>query len=131
MKGLGQRLENLRERSDYKQKEISALLGFTTNVYGMYEREERTPSLETLVKLADFFHVSVDYLLRGKEYHPSEELPTDILDLKRLLKLYRNNGIENPSILRVEDLNSLSASDLAFLDKMVKLYLDKDKVAKK
>ncbi|WP_233879541.1 helix-turn-helix domain-containing protein [Virgibacillus halodenitrificans] len=124
-------MENLRERSDYKQKEISALLGFTTNVYGMYEREERTPSLDTLVKLADFFHVSVDYLLRGKEYHSSEELPTDILDLKRLLKLYRKNGIENPSILRVEDFTSLSASDLAYLDKMVKLYLDKDKEARK
>ncbi|APC49604.1 hypothetical protein BME96_16015 [Virgibacillus halodenitrificans] len=131
MKGLGQRLENLRERSDYKQKEISALLGFTTNVYGMYEREERAPSLDTLVELADFFHVSVDYLLRGKEYHSSEELPTDILDLKRLLKIYRKNGIKNPSILRVEDFTSLSASDLAFLDNIIKLYLEKDNDQKK
>ncbi|WP_060678286.1 helix-turn-helix domain-containing protein [Virgibacillus halodenitrificans] len=130
MKGLGQRLENLRERSDYKQKEISALLGFTTNVYGMYEREERAPSLDTLVELADFFHVSVDYLLRGMEYS-SEELPTDILDLKRLLKIYRKNGIKNPSILRVEDFTSLSASDLAFLDNIIKLYLEKDNDQKK
>ncbi|AIF44536.1 helix-turn-helix domain-containing protein [Virgibacillus sp. SK37] len=126
MKGLGQRLENLRERSDYKQKEISALLGFTTNVYGMYEREERAPSLDTLVELADFFHVSVDYLLRGKEFDPSEELPTEMLDLKRLLKIYRKKGIKKPSILRVEDFTSLSASDLAFLDNIIKLYLEKD-----
>lgn len=66
--GLGWRLENLREESGYTKKEISNKLGFSSNVYGTYEREERQPAYETLAALADLFDVSLDYLIRGSKY---------------------------------------------------------------
>ncbi|HLQ83209.1 MAG TPA: helix-turn-helix transcriptional regulator [Pseudogracilibacillus sp.] len=68
MKDFERRLENLRDKHGYSKKEISFKLGFTENVYGAYERGERRPSLETLVKLADLYNVSLDYILRGKEF---------------------------------------------------------------
>lgn len=64
---LGWRLENLREESGYTQKEVSYKLGFSSNVYGTYEREERQPAYETLAELADLYNVSLDYLIRGNE----------------------------------------------------------------
>lgn len=70
--GLGLRLENLRDQAGYSQKEISSKLGFSNNTYGQYEREERTPSIGTLIELAEFYDVSLDYLLRGEEYKENE-----------------------------------------------------------
>jgi transcriptional regulator with XRE-family HTH domain len=57
VKGFGLRLENLREKYGYSKVEMSLKLGFSQNVYGAYEREEKRPSLETIIKLADIFHV--------------------------------------------------------------------------
>ena len=71
MNGFGLRLENLREKHGYSKVQISYKLGFSQNVYGSYEREARRPTLETMIKLADIFQVSLDYLIRGNEYHPS------------------------------------------------------------
>lgn len=79
MNNFGLRLENLREKHGYSKVEMSEKLGFSKNVYGAYERGDRRPSLETLVKMADIFGGSVDYLIRGKE-HPSRDGKTsDVL----------------------------------------------------
>lgn len=62
------RLENLRDKHGYSKVEISYKLGFSQNVYGSYERETRRPTYETMIKLADIYGVSLDYLIRGDEY---------------------------------------------------------------
>lgn len=66
MDKFGHRLENLREKIGYTKKEVSFKLGFSQNVYGAYEREDRRPSIETLVKIAKLYNVSLDYLITGK-----------------------------------------------------------------
>ncbi|MUV37131.1 HTH-type transcriptional regulator Xre [Lentibacillus sp. JNUCC-1] len=123
MKGLGQRLASLRDSSDYSQKELSALIGYSHNVYGTYEREASTPSVETIEKLADIFHVSTDYLIRGKDYNPNENLPTDMLNLLRLSKLYRKHGFENHAILDYKAWSGLSYKDLQLMDDLFKSVL--------
>lgn len=100
MESFGMRLAKLREESGLSKKEISMKLGFTANVFGTYEREERRPTLETLVKMADFFHVSLDYLIRGQEYQ------------------YQNNAFNN-------DIHSLVIREL--MDKGIKPYFLQDK----
>ena len=57
------RLRDLREDKDMKQKEIAAILGIDQRVYSTYETGKRDIPLRHLVALADFYHVSVDYLL--------------------------------------------------------------------
>lgn len=57
------RLRDLREDHDLMQKEIAAVLGIQQTVYFRYERGYQTIPLEHLVKLADYYHVSTDYLL--------------------------------------------------------------------
>jgi len=60
---LGNRLRELRESKGLKQKELAAQLGLTEGAIGLYEIGRRNPPIDTLNKLADFFDVSVDYLL--------------------------------------------------------------------
>ena len=58
-----QRLRDLREDADLSQKQVAALLGIQQTVYSRYERGFQTIPLEHLLTLADFYHVSTDYLL--------------------------------------------------------------------
>lgn len=61
------RLRDLREDKDMKQKEIAALLGIDQRVYSNYETGKRDIPLHHLVALADYYKVSVDYILGRKQ----------------------------------------------------------------
>ena len=56
-------LQTLRETNRLTQRQISEDLGITQQAYSRYERGDREPDLEMLCKLADYFNVSVDYLI--------------------------------------------------------------------
>ena len=65
------RIRDLREDHDIKQKEVAAFLLCDQSLYSKYERGERPLPLEYADKLADFYNVSVDYLLcRTNEKRP-------------------------------------------------------------
>lgn len=60
---LGKRLKKLREKKDLNQKEFSKILNISNTTLSQYEAGNRTPSDEIKEKIADYFCVSVDYLL--------------------------------------------------------------------
>ncbi len=57
------RLRDLREDADIKQKTLASLLHINQNTYSQYETGLHQPPITVLVKLADYYGVSVDYLL--------------------------------------------------------------------
>lgn len=57
------RVRDLREDNDKKQKEIADYLNMQLTVYQRYERGERELPLWAAIKLADFYEVSLDYLV--------------------------------------------------------------------
>ena len=57
------RIRDLREDADLKQHHVADYLHCDQSLYSKYEREERPFPLEYADKLADFYNVSVDYLL--------------------------------------------------------------------
>lgn len=57
------RIYDLREDSDFTQKSIAEYLEIHPNVYRRYEKGARDFPLHLIVKLADYYHVSTDYLL--------------------------------------------------------------------
>ena len=61
------RIRDLREDNDLKQKDLAEYLVCDQSLYSKYERGERPLPLEYAEKLADYYGVSVDYLLSGKE----------------------------------------------------------------
>ncbi len=57
------RLKELRTQSGMTQAMLAQQLGVTKSVISFYELRERAPSPEILVRIAQVFHVSTDYLL--------------------------------------------------------------------
>ena len=58
------RIRELRESAGYKsQQSFADAFGIAQSTVGNWEAGKREPNYETTIRLADFFHVSVDYLL--------------------------------------------------------------------
>ncbi len=57
------RLKELREEKGLKQSELAELMGVVERQYQRYERGEGEPKLAGWIFLADFFNVSMDYLI--------------------------------------------------------------------
>lgn len=59
----GEVLRELRTYHGYKQKDLSNYLNITSQAYSNYETSKRTPDIETMRKLADYYGISVDKLI--------------------------------------------------------------------
>ena len=57
------RLIDLREDSDLKQKEIAEYLHIKQNTYSQYENGQRQLPIDILIKLAQYYNVTTDYIL--------------------------------------------------------------------
>ena len=57
------RIRDLREDADLTQKQIAEILLCDQSLYSKYERGERILPLDLAVKLADYYQVSLDYLV--------------------------------------------------------------------
>lgn len=57
------RIKDMREDNDLTQKQVSQMLLCDQSLYSKYERGEREVPLKILVALADFYNVSIDYLI--------------------------------------------------------------------
>ena len=56
-------LRGIREDKDIKQKDIAKFLNVSQNTYSQYETGVISLTAEVLIKLADYYNVSIDYLL--------------------------------------------------------------------
>ena len=61
------RLKDLREDCDKTQKQIADYLGIHEGVYRRYEKGIRDVPVDILIRLADYYHVSLDYLVERVE----------------------------------------------------------------
>lgn len=83
---LAQRLKELREQQELTQKDLARYINKTTQAYSYYERGEREPDIETLIKLADYFSITLDDLVGRPAF--IEFSRTEI----ELIKKYRSLG---------------------------------------
>ena len=60
------RLKELRAEKGATQKEVAEVICCSPLVYSRYEREVREPDIDSLCRLADYFGVTIDYLV-GRE----------------------------------------------------------------
>ena len=58
-----QKIRDLREDHDLKQRELAAYLNCSQRVYSNYELGQRDIPTDILIKLSNYYNVSVDYLL--------------------------------------------------------------------
>lgn len=62
-----QRMKDLREDHDLKQKEIADYLNISQQTYSIYETGKREIPLHMMIALADYYSVSLDYLCGRKK----------------------------------------------------------------
>ena len=75
------RLSTLRkDQYDMTQEELAEALNISVEHLGKMERGKRKPSIDLIVAIACYFHVSTDYLLTGKD-HDMVENRTKLLDV--------------------------------------------------
>ena len=65
------RLREIREVRGFRLKDVAAALGIALRSYQRYEAGERQPDIDSLVALADYFNVSLDYLV-GRLDNPKD-----------------------------------------------------------
>ena len=63
------RLKELRKKKGISQLRLATELNTTQNTISRYETGEREPGMDELIKIADYFNVSVDYLI-GRTENP-------------------------------------------------------------
>ena len=62
MSVFSERLVKLRDSRNLSQKEVAKEFGVVVRAYQRYEYGEREPQLSVLIRMADFYNVSLDYL---------------------------------------------------------------------
>jgi transcriptional regulator with XRE-family HTH domain len=126
---LGKRLKLLRNEKKLYQKDIAKELNLTQESISFYESGKREPDYKTLIKFADFYGVSVDYLigrtniranaaLNHKEYNKSRSCNSlysaiDCLsvesqkEIKKLVDLYKIKELEERNKKHDSNLNGI------------------------
>jgi len=92
---FGNKLKELRVQAGMTQKQLAALVGVTKSVISFYELHERSPSPEVLIKLAQIFHVTTDYLLgvdKSDTLDISGLCKSDVAILRALVESLRQKG---------------------------------------
>ncbi|MCT3586966.1 XRE family transcriptional regulator [Levilactobacillus brevis] len=82
--GLGSRIRELRKDKKLTQEQLGKVLNVSKASISGYENETREPDSKSLVKIAEYFDVSLDYLL-GKNQTPKWANKKDTNDLEKFL----------------------------------------------
>ena len=86
------RIRDLREDRDLKQSDLAAATGIDQRTISNYETGKTSPDAAALLRLADFFNVSVDYLLgrarsdlstKEKRIRAIERIQSELEELKK------------------------------------------------
>lgn len=63
---FGERLKELRQEKNIGQVELAAKIGVSKGIISLWEQGKREPTLSSLVSIADYFNITIDYLI-GRE----------------------------------------------------------------
>ena len=95
---MANRIRELRQQKNLTMKQLGKIFGFSETTISLYENEKRQPTIETLIKMSDFFGVSVDYLINTES--STDSLPPKVSTIKEdLLTMF--------SVLSKEDQEEL------------------------
>ena len=61
-------LREIRKRKNYNQQKVAMDLCISREALSHYENGKRSPDVDMLVKLSEYFNVSIDYLILGRNF---------------------------------------------------------------
>ncbi|ENK0839159.1 helix-turn-helix transcriptional regulator [Clostridium botulinum] len=132
---LGDKIKKLRKSKNITQEELGKNIGVTTSMVGMYETNARKPSYEVLIKIAEFFNVSTDFLLNTEE-----KLDMTLNSVKKIYNMVKEAtdeyGIEEVTEKQENKIKTLAAhfegeeftdEDVEDIENFIKFIISKKK----
>ncbi|MGD6842194.1 helix-turn-helix domain-containing protein [Bacillus infantis] len=113
MNPLGNKIKVLRETHNLTQSDLAEQVGISSQYISFIERGERSPSGETIGKLADYFQVSHDEFLKLKEEEMSYPMNTSVQAVSSVLPEHIQNLVDVLTIIEEDSCKSIVES---FLD---------------
>lgn len=88
MSTMLERMENLADQEGIKLKQLAVKLGLSNSSFSDWKRGKASPSLNAVIKIAEYFDVSIDYLVYGAEFSSKAKLEFSSREDRDLLKKY-------------------------------------------
>lgn len=79
-------LQELREDRDISRKDLAIVLNISVSTLGMYEQGRREPNIDMLIKIANYFDVSIDFLVDRSFKNENNEVLTEALHVKNQIE---------------------------------------------
>lgn len=122
---LANRLKYLRQKTNLTQADLAMKIGVARTTYAMYEQAKREPDTDVLLKIADFFEVSLDYLLGRTDSVFSTSQKFDSLnEINHLIKKY---GIEDSGFFDIEKWKAMGPNEIKELESYFEFITSKAK----
>ncbi len=108
---ISEQLSKIRKLHKLTMKEVAEAIGISLSAYQKYENGTRDVSTATLSKLADFYHVTTDYLLRRETGEPEiiDQLASEF-NMTALEKKILDNYLSLPKNIRTDLMEFLHKS---------------------
>ena len=119
MNTFGKRIKSLRQKKGLTQVELGKILNVTDLAVTKWESDASLPNTITLIKIADYFNVSIDYLLCRTDIHKEKVYKLDIDSNNINVEIHKNY----PYNLSPEEVEILinQIKDVGFdIDKLIK-----------
>ena len=123
MRSFGEILASLREERGIYQKELAAILKVSVGTISNYENNIHFPDQEALIQLAEYFDVTIDYLLGRTPYRYNPEVlrqecvpGTTVSDVVEVIQHFNPKNMA--SLLDFVDLLQLREKDVRSLDEV-------------
>jgi transcriptional regulator with XRE-family HTH domain len=104
---IGERIKMLRSEKGLTMKDMAEMFDLSISAWNKYEKNEAEPKLDNIVKMADFFNVSLDFLM-GRTNIRDKKIVEKSNILNSLLKGFESINMGDPSNMQfvIENLTS-------------------------
>lgn len=120
---FSQRIKLLRKEKKLTQQNLADFLEVRRSTYGEYERGKIMPPYDKIQRLADYFNVSVDYLMGATNFKTLDEkidtiAKRDITDIKQALNLLIEELEEDNTIVKFDGLELSQETKQLFISSL-------------
>lgn len=120
---FSQRIKLLRKEKKLTQQNLADFLEVRRSTYGEYERGKIMPPYDKIQRLADYFNVSVDYLMGATNFKTLDEkidtiAKRDITDIKQVLNLLIEELEEDNTIVKFDGLELSQETKQLFISSL-------------
>lgn len=92
---LGEKIQDLRRKSGMSQDDLAEKLDISRQAVSKWERDEAVPETDKIIRIAQEFHVSTDYLLLDQQAPPASGTPREPSAGQQILRGVRRHGYKS------------------------------------